>query len=169
MESKPQIALCLSGGGFRATFFHLGVIKLLRDFRILEKVTDVYSVSGGSILAAHMALHWDKYAMSSDESEFYEASSQLVEFGRIDLRNRLIRRSLLGWITPRFRRTKKLEFFYNNLLNHAELSSLPHEPRFYFLTTSMTTGALCANILETPTPLEFKVEGGEEMPNGCHA
>jgi hypothetical protein len=28
---------------------------------------------------------------------------------------------------------------------------------------------LCANILETPTPREFTVEGGEERTNGNHA
>ena len=28
---------------------------------------------------------------------------------------------------------------------------------------------LCANVRETPTPLEFSVEGGEERTNGFHA
>ncbi len=144
MGTMNQIALCLSGGGFRATFFHLGVVKLLRDMGILKNVTDIYSVSGGSILAAHLALHWDKYARSPSESEFYEASSWLVKFGQTDIRNRLVRRSLLGWLIPRLRRTRKLESFYDDLFEHSELSSLPSEPRFFFLTTSMTTGQLRA-------------------------
>ena len=37
-----EIILCLSGGGFRATFYHLGVIKLLRDYGILQRVTRVF-------------------------------------------------------------------------------------------------------------------------------
>ena len=50
------IALTLSGGGFRATLFHLGVVRFLYEAKLLDKVTDICSVSGGSILAAHLAL-----------------------------------------------------------------------------------------------------------------
>jgi hypothetical protein len=56
-----RIALCLSGGGFRAAFFHLGVIRFLRDIGALGMVTDVFSVSGGSIVAGHLALRWSDY------------------------------------------------------------------------------------------------------------
>jgi predicted acylesterase/phospholipase RssA len=61
-DSLP-IALCLSGGGFRATFFHLGVVRVLRDLGLLSRITDVFSVSGGSILAGHLALNWEGFGM----------------------------------------------------------------------------------------------------------
>ena len=48
----PKIGLALSGGGFRGTLYHLGVIRFLRDAQILPDVTHITSVSGGSILAA---------------------------------------------------------------------------------------------------------------------
>src|SRR3954452_20292285 len=48
-------ALCLSGGGFRAALFHLGALRRLDELGVLARVDTVSSVSGGSILAAHLA------------------------------------------------------------------------------------------------------------------
>src|SRR5436305_10349147 len=50
-----SIGLSLSGGGFRATLFHLGAIRRLNEFGILPKLTTVSSVSGGSILNGFLA------------------------------------------------------------------------------------------------------------------
>jgi NTE family protein len=44
-----KVGLALSGGGFRATVFHLGVLARLADEAALEKVTFLSSVSGGSL------------------------------------------------------------------------------------------------------------------------
>ena len=44
-----RIGLALSGGGFRATLFHLGMIRFLREANILSAVTHVTSVSGGKL------------------------------------------------------------------------------------------------------------------------
>ena len=46
---KP-IALALSGGGIRAMVFHLGVMRYLSERGLLERVTHVSSVSGGSLI-----------------------------------------------------------------------------------------------------------------------
>lgn len=47
-----KIGLALSGGGSRAIAFHLGCLRALRDIGILNQVTTISSVSGGSVLAA---------------------------------------------------------------------------------------------------------------------
>src|SRR6516165_6689346 len=86
----PKLGLALSGGGFRATLFHLGVVRFLRDAGALPDVTDVASVSGGSILAAHLVLNWDQY--NGDEQRFAEAAAQIVKFVRFDVRNHIVRR-----------------------------------------------------------------------------
>jgi NTE family protein len=52
---QDGIALCLSGGGFRAALFHLGAARRLHELGILQRVTAISSVSGGSIFAAHLA------------------------------------------------------------------------------------------------------------------
>src|SRR5574341_1819348 len=46
-----KIGLSLSGGGFRATVFHLGVLARLAEEDLLEQVAMVSSVSGGSLCA----------------------------------------------------------------------------------------------------------------------
>ena len=48
-------ALCLSGGGYRAALFHLGVCRRLHELSVLQQLGAVSSVSGGSIFAAHLA------------------------------------------------------------------------------------------------------------------
>ena len=72
-----RLGLCLSGGGLRATFFHLGAVHALRDLGLLQRVTQIASVSGGSILAAHLVLNWDRYT-GSDEA-FIAAQRELLE------------------------------------------------------------------------------------------
>jgi predicted acylesterase/phospholipase RssA len=51
-----RIGLALSGGGFRAILYHLGLVRFLRDAGLLSKVTHITSVSGGSVFAAHLVL-----------------------------------------------------------------------------------------------------------------
>jgi hypothetical protein len=52
---RSGLALCLSGGGFRAALFHLGAVRRLNELGSLATLDSVSSVSGGSILAAHLA------------------------------------------------------------------------------------------------------------------
>lgn len=86
----PKLGLALSGGGFRATLYHLGVVRFLRDAGVLRDVTDIASVSGGSILAAHLVLNWERY--SGDDDEFFQAAAEIVKFVRFDVRNHIVRR-----------------------------------------------------------------------------
>jgi NTE family protein len=46
-----QIGLALSGGGIRAAVFHLGVLRRLAEQEFLENVSQISTVSGGSLRA----------------------------------------------------------------------------------------------------------------------
>lgn len=92
-EAHPSIALCLSGGGLRATFFHLGVVRYLADAGLLGSIQSISAVSGGSILAAHLALNWSRY--KGTPTEFENAANELIRLGVFDLRGRIVRRWLL--------------------------------------------------------------------------
>src|SRR5687768_10539673 len=92
---RKKIGLALSGGGFRASLYHLGLVRFLRDAGILPQVTHITAVSGGSILAAHLALNWSRYNGSA--SEFDAAASEVLAFVRLDIRNRIIRRYPLAF------------------------------------------------------------------------
>lgn len=51
-----KVGLALSGGGFRASFFHLGVLARLAEMDVLRNVEVLSTVSGGSIVGAHYYL-----------------------------------------------------------------------------------------------------------------
>jgi NTE family protein len=62
--SDKGIALCLSGGGYRAMLFHLGTLWRLNELGYLKKLNRISSVSGGSITAVVLGYHWDKLAFN---------------------------------------------------------------------------------------------------------
>ncbi len=51
-----KIGLALSGGGFRAALYHIGVLAKLAELDLLRKVEAISCVSGGSIIGAHYYL-----------------------------------------------------------------------------------------------------------------
>ena len=51
-SSDLKIGLALSGGGSRAIAFHLGCLRALHDRGILNKITAMSTVSGGSVIGA---------------------------------------------------------------------------------------------------------------------
>ena len=162
-HKQETIALALSGGGFRATLFHLGVISFLRESGNLHRVRHICSVSGGSVLAAHLALNWAKYTSPKPQS-FEEVSRKLIRFTQSNVRGRAFRNSLLwflfiGWLLwllrfPRLSdgapldfRTRLLQLYYGQLFRKKRLSELinkdnPDAPSLHILATSVTTGQL---------------------------
>ena len=56
-----RIGLALSGGGFRASIFHLGVIRRLEELGIMKYVHTISAVSGGSIIAAYYVIEMEKH------------------------------------------------------------------------------------------------------------
>jgi len=50
-----RIALSLSGGGYRAAAFHLGVLSFLHDVDLLQNVRAMSTASGGTIVGAFYA------------------------------------------------------------------------------------------------------------------
>src|SRR4051794_12588982 len=89
-SAMNNIGLALSGGGFRASLYHLGLVRFLRDAGILPRVTHITSVSGGSILAAHLVLNWDRY--NGTDQEFERVAREILDFVQLDVRNRIVRR-----------------------------------------------------------------------------
>jgi predicted acylesterase/phospholipase RssA len=148
----PKLGLALSGGGFRATLFHLGVVRFLRDVGALRDVTDIASVSGGSILAAHLVLNWDLY--NGDEEHFAQAAAQIVKFVQFDVRNHIVRRLpllyVLSFLAKRMPGRRQgltanaiLERYYVRFLYGDRcLYELPEKPRLHILATNVSNGGL---------------------------
>lgn len=64
-----DVGLCLSGGGYRAMLFHAGALLRLNEAGLLKGVKRVSSVSGGSIAAATLGLHWNGLVWRGDVAE----------------------------------------------------------------------------------------------------
>jgi predicted acylesterase/phospholipase RssA len=148
-----QFGLALSGGGFRATLYHLGVVRFLHDAGLLQQVSHITSVSGGSILAAHLALNWKEYC-GTDE-EFDAAAAHIIKFAQLDIRNRIVRRypfyalanALLRLVRKqsvrRFTRAGLLERYYEtHLFGDKCLFQLPKQPELHILATNLSEGCL---------------------------
>src|SRR5690606_25432935 len=54
---QGKVGLALSGGGFRASLFHVGVLARLAEVGLLRRVEVISTVSGGSIVGALYYLH----------------------------------------------------------------------------------------------------------------
>ncbi len=64
-----RLGLALSGGGFRASFFHIGVLARLAEQDILRNVEVISTVSGGSIIGALYYLHVRKLLMDKLDND----------------------------------------------------------------------------------------------------
>lgn len=138
---RPGIALCLSGGGYRAMLFHVGAFWRLNELALLPKLARISSVSGGSITAGVLGHHWGQLAFVNDVATRFR--EELVDPIRgmadhtIDVGDIVKGIFLPGTIGDRVVAT------YNDLLFHgATLQDLPDQPRFVINATNVQSGAL---------------------------
>lgn len=76
-KRKGRMGLCLSGGGFRATLFHLGALRRLNEVGILSQMTTISSVSGGSIANGLLSRAWP--SLVADQQGVFTNFGELVE------------------------------------------------------------------------------------------
>jgi NTE family protein len=141
---SPQdgIALCLSGGGYRAMLFHLGALWRMSELGYLPKLARVSSVSGGSITAGVLGAHWGGLAFDSAgvaaafEREVVTPVRQLAST-TID-----VSAVISGLLLPGTISDKVANAYRTHLFGSATLQDLPDAPRFVFNATSVQTGAL---------------------------
>ena len=139
-----RTALCLSGGGFRAALFHLGALRRLNELGVLSKVDTITSVSGGSILAAHLATQvrpWPEQGTSFNQWQ-EKVEAPFLHFVRNNIRTwPVLKRFLLpwNWFRPSIQ-VKALEACYQKHLTNLTLPDLPEHPNFVFCATDMTFG-----------------------------
>jgi NTE family protein len=130
------VALCLSGGGYRAMLFHVGVIWRLHDAGWLDRLDRISSVSGGSITAGALALAWPRLAADGLEDAFVAPVRALA--GRTVDQSSVI----MGALTPDTISERVSKAYREHLFGDATLQELPDHPRFVINATSVQTGAL---------------------------
>jgi NTE family protein len=139
---EPGIALCLSGGGYRAMLFHVGALWRLNELGFLPKLDRVSSVSGGSITAGTLGMNWQHLVFDADglatnfDEQFVQPVRKLAS-KTIDL-GAVIRGILLpGTISDRVAGAYRKHVF-----GKLTLQDLPDKPRFVINSTNIQTGSL---------------------------
>lgn len=136
------IALCLSGGGYRAMLFHVGVLWRLYETGLLGRLDRVSSVSGGSITAAVLGLVWERIQpkASPNRTRFEEhivAPIRRLAGETIDAWGIVGGLLLPGTISD------KIQASYRKyLFGDSTLQDLPDSPRFVINATNVQSGAL---------------------------
>lgn len=140
-QPEAGIALCLSGGGYRAMLFHLGALRRLNELGYLDKLDRVSSVSGGSIVAAVLGRAWSKLGFARGVAQHFETevvapvrrlASRTVDAGAI----------LGGALLPGTTGGRVVRAYRKHLFGSDTLQCLPDKPRFVINATNVQSGAL---------------------------
>ena len=139
---EPGAALALSGGGFRAVLFHVGVLWRLNELGVLSRLSRISSVSGGSIVSGLLAVRWQRLAFdASGVATNYQ--QEIVEpLRRFCGMNIDVISVLSGALNPFKSAGEELMGEYRKHLGlGVSLQSLPDAPRFVFNSTNYATGS----------------------------
>ncbi|HUI85038.1 MAG TPA: patatin-like phospholipase family protein [Candidatus Binatia bacterium] len=132
-----SIGLSLSGGGFRATLFHLGAIRRLNEFGITPRLTTISSVSGGSILNGFLASRLDPPLSSGVADYKTSVSAPMRQFCSLDIRRWLGVDALI----PGTHNSTGLAKAYNEHLTMGKkLSEMAAAPHHVFCSTDLVYG-----------------------------
>lgn len=148
------IGLCLSGGGYRAMLFHLGVLWRLAELGYLGSqdrtgmhgrigtLQRVSSVSGGSIVAAVLGLAWDDLKVDDDDllERFRELVVNPVEKFAGQTTISVWSALWAGVVSTVNKRVVKV--YRKRLYGDNTLQDFPDAPRFVINATNLQSGAL---------------------------
>jgi NTE family protein len=142
---EAGMALCLSGGGYRAMVFHIGAVWRLYECGLLKNLKRISSVSGGSITAGVLALKWTKLtaAAAPDRATFErEFVAPLRAFAGETIDAEPV---ILGLLLPGKISDRVMAAYDKYLFHGATLQDLPDNPRFVINATNVQSGAFGAS------------------------
>ena len=130
-----KLGLALSGGGFRASFFHIGVLARLAELDLLRRVEVLSCVSGGSILGAYYYLelrnllqeHENKDIEQQDYIDLVEKlSHDFLKGVQTNIRTSLLESlpAIARMILPGYTRTHRLGELYEQRL-YSRIEGVP--------------------------------------------
>lgn len=158
-----EIAICLSGGGYRAMLFHVGAFWRLQELGFLNctpsapraadlgPLARVSSVSGGSITSAQLALKWsacrtDDPSPGARRAAFEQnVVTPIRAFSEVNLAgfNAAGVFGMLGAIIlPGSVNEHVAKAYRKYLYGEATLQDMPDEPRFVINASNLQSGSL---------------------------
>jgi len=141
-KPEPGMALCLSGGGYRAMLFHVGALWRLYEARLLQNIQRISSVSGGSITAGVLALKWRR--LSFDPGLLRSEFVPMVVSPIRALADETIDADAIfrGAALPGRASDRVAEAYDDHLFKGATLQDLPDLPQFVINATNVQSGVL---------------------------
>ncbi len=151
---KGPLLLCLSGGGFRATLFHLGVIDYLRGAGLLSSISGIFGVSGGAVAAAALNRNWPQFV--GNKKAYHEVVAKLHALCMSNAIGRAYAKAVIGG--------EGLFESFSELLN-AELPGTESDdaPSTFLVCSSLTTQRQLA--FEMKTGVYYEVLASESIPD----
>jgi NTE family protein len=139
---EPGVALCLSGGGYRAMLFHLGALWRLNQLGWLAKLDRVSSVSGGSITAGVLAHGWKDLGFDGREVAANFRTAIVDRIHALAGETLDVPAGLKGVFLPGSVADRLADAYGRHLFGSATLQALPERPRFVFNATNLQSGVL---------------------------
>lgn len=135
------LCLSLSGGGFRATLFHLGTLRRLNELGLISRAAAIASVSGGSIMAACLAdaMIDSPPTRGQPLTNFDALVAKVHALTSYNLRRTILLKKAEPWNWGH----SLPELMAKELEEHVTsrpLTALPDTPRFLFTATDMVFG-----------------------------
>lgn len=162
-KERQGIGLCLSGGGYRAMLFHVGVLLRLNEVGLLRRLSRISSVSGGSITAGVLGMNWTRLTfqpVGSDLSVATNLEPLLVNTIRRLASETMDAGSIIkGTLVPGWSIGDFVAARYDKVLfQGATLQDLPTDqqgPRFVINATNVQTASLVR--FSRPYVADYKV------------
>lgn len=138
---EKGIGLALSGGGFRAVLFHVGVLWRLNELGILGRLNRVSGISGGSITLGVVATRWGRLAFDGEQRAQRFDAEVVQPLRDFCSRNIDVSSVISGALNP-FRSAGEVvaQAYRQHLGLGVSLQTLPDHPRFVFNATNYATG-----------------------------
>lgn len=135
-----EVGLALSGGGYRATIFHLGALWRLNELGWLPRVDRISTVSGGSLMAGVLATRWSELEWDDqDVATNFGAKvvTPILRFTDLPIDAFVIGLGLIPFVNPASVMDRLLHWV---LTRRRTLSQVPARPRFVFNAANLATG-----------------------------
>ncbi len=117
-QSPEKLGLALSGGGFRASFFHIGILAQMAEQGLLRSIEVISTVSGGSVIGALYYLHVKKLLESKIDKEItdqdYIEIIKTIEVDFLKATNKNIRMATFGNFIKNFQMLMSSDYSRSN-------------------------------------------------------
>lgn len=141
---EGSISIALSGGGVRAMVYHLGVLKYFAEQNAFERISNISSVSGGSLLIG-LIYKENNYEWPSSKdfiTKIYPSIRRMLI--SVDIQKKLFQFIIYrpwNWNYLFSNRAKALSKVINSVWGVSEsLSKIPHAPEWSINGTTIENG-----------------------------